>query len=157
MPKNLDCPNCQELTAKLAEATWKCKAQPTADPPQDCGWPDCGCDPNIDKVMGGLLEIGWLGREEAKKLTAERDELTRRLTELESLPTEWEGFVKLYWERVEDIKELRCLLSDSPCGKGHPMKFWVQNTNDKGDDDLIGQTSFCQICRQIQESEGKNR
>jgi hypothetical protein len=31
--------------------TWKCRAQRTADPPQDCGWPDCGCDPHANKVL----------------------------------------------------------------------------------------------------------
>jgi hypothetical protein len=34
----------------------KCKAQPTADPPQDCNWPWCGCDPAVDKVLAAIQE-----------------------------------------------------------------------------------------------------
>ena len=33
-----------------------CKAQPTADPPQDCDWPWCGCDPAADKVLEAIQE-----------------------------------------------------------------------------------------------------
>ncbi len=38
---------------------WKCKANRTADPPQDCDWPHCGCDPNAEKVIEALIEEGW--------------------------------------------------------------------------------------------------
>jgi hypothetical protein len=41
-------------------APWKCKAQRTADPPQDCDWPVCGCDPYADKVIEALQESGKL-------------------------------------------------------------------------------------------------
>jgi hypothetical protein len=44
-------------------APWKCKAQPTADPPQDCDWPVCGCDPYADKVIAALEESGYLVRQ----------------------------------------------------------------------------------------------
>jgi hypothetical protein len=40
------------------EVEWKCKAQRTADPPQDCDWPVCGCDPYADKVIAALEESG---------------------------------------------------------------------------------------------------
>ena len=33
---------------------WTCKARPTADPPQDCDWPNCGCDPYANKVLDAL-------------------------------------------------------------------------------------------------------
>lgn len=29
-----------------------------SDPPQDCGWPTCGCDPHADKVIEALEEMG---------------------------------------------------------------------------------------------------
>lgn len=37
-----------------------CKANRTADPPQDCDWPHCGCDPKADKVLEALSEEGIL-------------------------------------------------------------------------------------------------
>lgn len=40
--------------------TFKCKARKTADPPQDCDWPVCGCDPYADKVIEALQESGKL-------------------------------------------------------------------------------------------------
>lgn len=49
----------KDYLARLQRKDWKCKAQPTADPPQDCGWPDCGCDPNIEKIIDGLQECGY--------------------------------------------------------------------------------------------------
>lgn len=48
------------LAARAADAPWKCKAQRTADPPQDCDWPVCGCDPYADKVIAALQESGKL-------------------------------------------------------------------------------------------------
>lgn len=43
-----------------AKAGMTCKAQRTADPPQDCGWPMCGCDPAADKVVAALQEMDML-------------------------------------------------------------------------------------------------
>lgn len=37
---------------------WKCKAQRTADPPQDCDWPFCCCDPHAQRVFEGIQESG---------------------------------------------------------------------------------------------------
>lgn len=42
------------------ETTIKCRANRTADPPQDCDWPWCGCDPAADKVIEALEEQGVL-------------------------------------------------------------------------------------------------
>jgi hypothetical protein len=51
-----------------------CKANRSADPPQDCDWPHCGCDPVATKVLEALQEEGWLPptplREYAKRLEA---------------------------------------------------------------------------------------
>lgn len=34
-----------------------CKARLSkADPPQDCDWPWCGCDPHADKVLAAIQE-----------------------------------------------------------------------------------------------------
>jgi hypothetical protein len=43
------------------EHTWRCKALVTTDPPQDCGWPGCGCDPEpyrhvVDRVKERCAE-----------------------------------------------------------------------------------------------------
>jgi hypothetical protein len=42
--------------------TWECKARPwiKSDPPQDCDWPTCGCDPAASKVIAALQEQGLL-------------------------------------------------------------------------------------------------
>ncbi|HEX6038894.1 hypothetical protein [Longimicrobium sp.] len=41
-------------------APWKCAARNSAcDPPQDCDWPNCGCDPKASEVMSALVEQGW--------------------------------------------------------------------------------------------------
>jgi hypothetical protein len=50
----------EQLMATHPAPVWKCKAQPTADPPQDCDWPTCGCDPYADKVVEALQESGKL-------------------------------------------------------------------------------------------------
>ncbi len=41
------------------QSQWKCTAAPRAAEPVDCGWPDCGCDPNVERVVTGLRECGW--------------------------------------------------------------------------------------------------
>ncbi len=41
-------------------SAFRCKANRTADPPQDCDWPHCGCDPKADKVLEALSEEGVL-------------------------------------------------------------------------------------------------
>jgi hypothetical protein len=45
--------------AQAVAPEWKCKAQWTADPPQDCNWPFCGCDPYADKVLSAVDESGF--------------------------------------------------------------------------------------------------
>lgn len=37
----------------------KCPVNHTADPPEDCNWPFCGCDEKAMKVIETLLECGW--------------------------------------------------------------------------------------------------
>jgi len=44
-----------------SQPSFKCQArQGQADPPQDCDWPMCGCDPYADKVIAALQESGKL-------------------------------------------------------------------------------------------------
>jgi hypothetical protein len=57
---------------------WKCKANRTADPPQDCDWPHCGCDPNAEKVIEALIEEGW-----GPSQTGERTYSAEEASELE--------------------------------------------------------------------------
>lgn len=40
------------------QSQWTCKAKRTADPPQDCNWPFCGCDPYANKVIDTIEESG---------------------------------------------------------------------------------------------------
>jgi hypothetical protein len=59
-------------TAVPSTDLYKCKAQPTADPPQDCDWPVCGCDPYADKVIEALQESGKLPAAPSTDLLGER-------------------------------------------------------------------------------------
>ena len=45
----------------LTPDQFECKARKSAsDPPQDCDWPFCGCDPYADKVIEAIEESGRL-------------------------------------------------------------------------------------------------
>lgn len=35
------------------------------------------------------------------------------------------------------------------CENGHSEVYWITNSSDTGNDDLIGQTGYCMVCRQI--------
>lgn len=43
-------------------SSWTCAARPweRRDPPQECNWPMCGCDPSADRVIEALEEAGAL-------------------------------------------------------------------------------------------------
>jgi len=72
-----------EALAKIAsERPRKCAATISTDPPQDCDFPFCGCDPNVSKAMDILAECGWLPHREADELRRERDEARRILAEI---------------------------------------------------------------------------
>jgi hypothetical protein len=43
-----------------ADFICKVKAAGLTDPPQDCDWPWCGCDPHADRVLAALQEEGRL-------------------------------------------------------------------------------------------------
>jgi len=49
-----------EAFAVLTGKPFDCKATHVTDPPQDCDWPHCGCDPKADKVLQALGEQGIL-------------------------------------------------------------------------------------------------
>jgi len=63
------------LRDERARAEWKCKANSTADPPQDCDYPFCGCDPNATKVIDTLQECGWLSPEAVARKQARLSEV----------------------------------------------------------------------------------
>lgn len=68
--KRDDNPGCEGLSSDSDEMQaaravlkkqqgWTCKARASStDPPQDCDWPTCGCDPYADKVIETLMETG---------------------------------------------------------------------------------------------------
>jgi len=54
-------PARQNVLARSAPDPFVCQARVSAaDPPQDCGWPFCGCDPKAEKVIDALAEMGAL-------------------------------------------------------------------------------------------------
>ena len=51
----------EAISAQLeAKKEWTCKVRHagTTDPPQDCDWPWCGCDPQADRILAALQEEG---------------------------------------------------------------------------------------------------
>jgi len=48
-----------------------CAALAKTDPPQDCGWPFCGCDPEAEKVLSAI--------DESNAVIVSRNTLTRVL------------------------------------------------------------------------------
>ena len=36
---------------KEKTVAWRCAARASTDPPQECDWPICGCDPHANKVL----------------------------------------------------------------------------------------------------------
>lgn len=52
-------PRFEELVMHGQQA-FVCKAQRSADPPQDCNWPHCGCDERATAVLVALEEEGLL-------------------------------------------------------------------------------------------------
>ena len=48
-----DTPGSDRFTCKVRTAG-------RTDPPQDCNWPFCGCDPYADKVVESISESGRL-------------------------------------------------------------------------------------------------
>lgn len=47
---------------------WICKANRTAAEPQDCDWPNCGCDPHAERVINRMIEIGWESPDRIKRM-----------------------------------------------------------------------------------------
>lgn len=51
-----------EHAARVAkDRDWTCKAVAAglSDPPQDCDWPFCGCDPQAGEVLAAIDESGY--------------------------------------------------------------------------------------------------
>lgn len=59
------------LEAEEERMAFKCKANRTADPSQDCDWPRCGCDPYAEKVIAALEESGGALTERDTAIRAE--------------------------------------------------------------------------------------
>ncbi len=128
-------------------------------------WSECvqfGMPPTCHNALPDTFAV--LARQ-IQTVVASHDELTAKLAELDrnfftlrdAKIAQNHTVVRLEKER----DELARLLSDSPCGKGHPMKFWVEGTTELEVIDGIavalvaGELPYCQICRQIQESEAR--
>jgi hypothetical protein len=68
-----------------ARGKWKCGADAYADPPRDCNFPHCGCDPGAEKVLDAIREEGYLSPDEAQVLRSRlraADELIARFAGL---------------------------------------------------------------------------
>lgn len=50
-----------------------CKANRTADPPQDCDAPYCGCNEAWSECIEMLVESGWQSPQEASEITDAKD------------------------------------------------------------------------------------
>lgn len=47
-----------DLINEALEPPKSCMANFYSDPPQDCNWPFCGCDPKTNQIMSQLQECG---------------------------------------------------------------------------------------------------
>src|SRR5579883_1427131 len=69
------------LAREVERLRWRCRADSRADPPIDCGFPFCGCDPDAERVIETLQACGWLDGDEAaalsKRATAAETEVAR--------------------------------------------------------------------------------
>lgn len=89
-------------TKAKAKAGWKCKANRHADPPQDCEWPTCGCDPYAYKVIDALEEQGFNFTRPAPAVTADVVKLREQI-----------ALMAIGWTDVDDrvVQDLRAILS----------------------------------------------
>lgn len=85
------------MTSVRAQSfTCKVRAAGLTDPPQDCDWPNCGCDPYADKVLAALEEQapGLFGimrdneelRAEVARLYGENERLRSELVTMQQEP-----------------------------------------------------------------------
>jgi hypothetical protein len=70
------------LRARVAEMekerAWKCMADNKRDPPQDCDWPYCGCEPRAQEIVDELhSEHGWLAPSEVAEMEREQEHARR--------------------------------------------------------------------------------
>jgi hypothetical protein len=72
--------------------SWQCKARRSADPPQDCNWPHCGCDPNATKVLEALYEEGYLSPSEVRAAYGEAEGVEQLRSALSGLRDERDAF-----------------------------------------------------------------
>ena len=89
----------QSDVARLTKGNRKCAATLPADPPMDCDFPFCGCDPVWQDVIKALQECGWHSKEEWERLTGERD------AAIESKDYAWKNTKAIDAERQTVIKE----------------------------------------------------
>jgi len=73
-----DCPKHGSPEGPRETSGFRCAANRTADPPQDCDWPHCGCDAKATKVIESLLEQGWMPAPLAESHEALADHLKTR-------------------------------------------------------------------------------
>jgi hypothetical protein len=78
----------EALLARLPKG-WACKARPTADPPQDCAMPFCGCNPAWQDALASAQESGWLTLQEADALRADVRALAEALARFKEWADNW--------------------------------------------------------------------
>jgi Lar family restriction alleviation protein len=97
---------------------WRCAANPHGVVPQDCDWPNCGCDPHAERVIFGLVECGWESPQAVGQMQSRIKELRGALADA------WQGFrEKGHFneaERIEasmpDLKTLAGVAEQSGAG-----------------------------------------
>lgn len=153
----------KELVALRAETDRlqrpvKCKVREAGgDPPQDCDWPHCGCDPKAAVVLDAIHEEGYLAPTEAAKLRGKLGAAVRAATSLRELVDLALGYLDTLdaWDRDAEIgaamRALEEALVITPAAD-EPSEFptlceIAAGTGLRGDDDAPSRPP-CPDCRE---------
>lgn len=109
---------------KVPSPQFQCGARKTADPPQDCDWPFCGCDPYADNVIDAIEESG-------------------RFTVVASPP---QACSNCGCEERDHRGILTCRCPDTPTAVASPPHREETNTKSEGRPQK-GKFMLCAICR----------
>ena len=102
-----------DAVSVVSEGTpWTCGAKASTDPPQECDWPTCGCDPRAAKVIEALQESGALvDRAEIASLRASLAAAEQALKQEQLVSAR----LRVAWN--EDVGEARARLTASEAAR----------------------------------------
>jgi len=103
---NAEANEAARLAREKAERGRPCAAIQGFDPPQDCDFPFCNCDPAATKVIDALQEYGLL-REKNAKLRPQIDPHEMALKAAKHIFKEVSG-----WSESQVVSKIQCVILD---------------------------------------------